>query len=318
MAQRILLPWFLAVVAAGYTPTPDPAPLVVIDNAGKEQKLKSWTFTTGIRHLSWLAPEPTAPAAEKSGEEPKARVRAAPVGPEALEFREEESTPFVEGVLTFLLLDRLRSLEYDIDQKTVTARVATGPKPEDNEVLTGTTRFERVNKLAIEAEVDKGELGIAAVRYLGGSPRGMHGLRFPSPKPDKPPVGRPAMVATAGKMPSSHKVTDLQALYRLKSGHERLTPLLMFKKTLKLEVTKIQKITAAGADDDPGSWQVQLKSGSEETLTLLRVITLDGQDAQFEGLLGRVTGGYKLFPLLTIGEVVFDAAEVKPDAKSDK
>ena len=30
--------------------------LIVIDSAGKEQKLKAWKFLTGTRHLSWFAP----------------------------------------------------------------------------------------------------------------------------------------------------------------------------------------------------------------------------------------------------------------------
>jgi hypothetical protein len=262
-----------------------------------------------------LAPAQAGKETDDGKESPASRRRDTPPGPEALEFREEESTPFVEGVMTYLLLDRLRSIEYDNDQKTVTARIATGPKAEDSDVLAGTTRFERVNKLSIEAEVDKGELGIAAIRYLGGRANGIRALRFPNPKPDKVPAGRLAQVTTAGKMSSTHKITDLQALYRFKNGTERLTPLLMFKKTLKLEIPKIQKITAASGDDESGTWQVQLKSGSEETLTLLRVIALDGQDAQLEGLLGRVPGGFKLFPVLTIGEIAFDSPETKPDLK---
>ena len=48
--------------------------------------------------------------------------------------------------------------------------------------LTGTTKFTNVNKLTIEAEVDKGELGIAAVKYFGGTPTGIQAVKFPSPK----------------------------------------------------------------------------------------------------------------------------------------
>jgi hypothetical protein len=291
-------------------------PLVVIDASGKEQKLKSWAFTAGVRRLSWLVPEP---AGDGDGKAPR-RPRTAAVGPEALEFREENSTPFVEGVLTFIPLDRLRTLEYDGEAKTVTARVAAGPKAEDDAVLTGTTRYERVNKLVIEAEVDKGDLGVADVRFVGGAGRGVRSIRFPAPSAAAPPGGRPAVITTRGKDPSAHKVSDVQALYRLPSGHERLLPLLMFKKTLKLDVAKLQRITA-GDDDEEVSWQVLLKDGGDEALTLLRVIPLDGKEAQLEGLLGRVPGGYKLFPVLTVGEVVFDStddkSEGKPDAKPD-
>src|SRR5262245_44898200 len=42
------------------------APLIVIDANGKEQKLKTWKFTTGTRPISWLAPP-----APKNGDDPK-------------------------------------------------------------------------------------------------------------------------------------------------------------------------------------------------------------------------------------------------------
>jgi hypothetical protein len=321
MANRIPLALILlgcaVTVAVGrHAPAPESPPLVVIDSAGKEQKLKSWKFTGGIRHLSWLAPAP-AGSADEEGSSPRSRSRAATVGPEALEFREENSTQLVEGVLTFVLLDRLRSIDYDLDQKTVTASIATGKKGDDNEVLTGTTRFERVNKLAIDCEVDKGDLGVAEVRYLGGTSRGIRGLRFQAPKVVEYRAGRPAVVTTRGKNSSELKVDDLQALYRFSNGYERVVPLLMFKKTLKVDVSKIKKFTAAGADDDELTWQVQLKDGGDETLTLLRVIQLDGRDAQLEGLLGRVPAGFKLFPMLTISEITFDATEAKPEDKPE-
>jgi hypothetical protein len=110
MASRISLGLLLvvALAAAGFAPTPEPHPLVVIDSAGKEQKLKTWKFTIGVRHLTWLAPAPPVAVPDENTAAPKSRARPLPVGPEALEFREEESTAFVEGVLTFVLLDRLR------------------------------------------------------------------------------------------------------------------------------------------------------------------------------------------------------------------
>jgi hypothetical protein len=323
MARRIplaltLLGCAVTVAVGRPAPAPENPPLVVIDSAGKEQNLKAWKFSGGIRHLSWLAPAPASGSADAEGNSPRSRSRASPpVGPEALEFREENSTQLVEGVLTFVLLDRLRSIDYDPDQKTVTARIAAGKKSDDNEVLTGTTRFERVNKLAIDCEVDKGDLGVAEVRYLGGTARGIRGLRFQAPKPVEYHAGRPAVVTTRGKNSSELKVDDLQALYRFANGYERVVPLLMFKKTLKVDVSKVKKFTAAGADDDELTWQVQLKDGGDETLTLLRVIQLDGRDAQLEGLLGRVPAGFKLFPMLTISEITFDATEAKPEDKPE-
>jgi hypothetical protein len=322
--RRLLAPALLAAVLASAGAADDPpkaaAPgtLVVIDAAGKEQKLTAWKFTTGTRRLAWLAPPAPPPdkdAAPPAKGTPKARPRPAAAGPEALEFREESSTLFVEGVLTFIPLDRLRALDYDAEKETVTARVAAGAKPADDAVLTGTTKFQKINKLALEAEVDKGDLGIAEVKYLGGAARGVRGLRFPPPKAEAPPAGgRPAVVTTSGKQRSTHKVVDLQALYLLPDGRERLSPLLMFKKTLRVDVGKMRKLSASGEEDE-GSWQVALKDGGEETLTLLRTAPIDGQEATLEGLLGRVPAGYKLFPPHTIAEVLFDAAE--PEAKPE-
>ena len=72
-------------------------------------------------------------------------------------------------------------------------------------------------------------------------------------------------------------------------------------------------ITASIADE--AAWQVTLKDGSDETLTLLPAPMIDGKPAVLKGLLGRVPTGYKLFPPSTIGEILFDAAE---EAKPDK
>jgi hypothetical protein len=320
MAPRNFVCLLLATVlvaCASAEPGTDINALFITDSAGKLQQLKSWKFSAGTRRLSWLAPVSTGSPKDDSGKAPALR-RVAPTGPEALEFREEDSTPYVEGVLTFVPLDRLRLLEYDTEQKTVAAHVATSRKPEQDVELTGSTRFDRVNKIAIEAEVDNGDAGIADVKFIGGTQKGLKSVRFTAPKPGEPPAGRPAAITTTGKMPSTHKVTDLQALYRLASGYERLSPLLMFKKTYKIELSKISRIESAGAEDMDGAWQVHLKEGGDQTLTLLRVIQLDGQDAQLVGLLGRVPAGYKLFPVLTIGDLVFDAPDEPTEPKPDK
>jgi len=42
-------------------------------------------------------------------------------------------------------------------------------------------------------------------------------------------------------------------------------------------------------------------------------VTLDGKEAELEGLLGRVPGGYKLFPPHTFSQIEFDVAEKKPE-----
>ena len=75
--------------------------LIVVDAAGKEQKVTGTKFTLGTRRLTWLAPA--------AGPEKPANPTQ-PGGPEALEFRDDDSTLFEDGILTLIPLDRLRSL----------------------------------------------------------------------------------------------------------------------------------------------------------------------------------------------------------------
>src|SRR5690348_5596235 len=99
----------LACAAALAADPPPVAPaLVVVDANGKEQKLKSWKFVTGTRPLSWLAP--AAPPKDKE-EKPAQKPQPASAGPEAITFRDEHSTGLVDGVLTFLLPEHLKSLD---------------------------------------------------------------------------------------------------------------------------------------------------------------------------------------------------------------
>src|SRR5579884_2721031 len=195
--------WLWAAAADEPARPADGALLVVIDAAGKEQKLKAWKFVGGTRPLSWLAPAPPKEAepkdgSPKEGPKGKGKPRPRPAGPEALEFREENSTNFVNGILTLIPLDRVRSLDYDGD--AVTVHVAAGDKPYRDLVLKGTTKYRGINKVVIEAEVDKGDLGVAELKFLGGVPKGVKGIRFPAPKPAAAaPAGRVAVITIADK-----------------------------------------------------------------------------------------------------------------------
>jgi hypothetical protein len=301
-----------ALTVAADEPKPaDAGTLVVIDSAGKDQKLKSWKFTAGTRALSWLAPAGADKdpfdkdnTADKKTPRPGRKPAA---GPEALEFREENSTTFVDGILTLVPLARIRSIDYD-DKDGVAVRVAVSDKAEADEVIKGTTRFKQINKLTIEAEVDKGDLGVAEIKYLGGVPKGIRGLRFPAPKaPAAGTPGRGASVTVNDKQKGPYKILDLQPLYRFEDGSEQLVPTLLFKKTLKIDVAKLKKLRAAGDPEREGApLGVTLKGGEEETFTLLKTVTLNDKPAVLEGLLGRVPAGYKLFPLHTITEVEFE------------
>ncbi len=303
----------------------EPGTLLVIDAAGKEQKLKTWNYVAGTRHLAWLAPVEKEP--EPKDKEDKDKLakdkpakpdKAKPVaGPEALEFREETSTVYADGILTLIPLDRLRGIDYDAEKETVTARVATGSKADDDVKLTGLTKFLKINKIIIEAEVDKGDLGLAEVKFLGGVPKGgMKGIRFPAPKAaDAPAAGRPAVVTSSDRTGTAkHKVTDLQPLYRTGEARERTSPLLFFKKTLKVDVAKVKSIVASAPDDEDKGWQVVMKDGNDENLSLMRKVTLDGKSADLVGLVARVPAGYKFFPLHTVAEIQFDSSDdSKPD-----
>src|SRR5262249_41875822 len=179
--------------------------------------------------------------------------------------------------------------------------------------LTGTTRYKGINKVTIEAEVDKGDAGIAALTYQGGVPKGIRAIRFPEPKvaPEKE-AGRPAIVLTEDKtIQKAHKVTDLFGLYQLAGGREALSATLMFKKTLKVDLGKVKKIARAEESDTRDVvWQVEQKGGDDSTLTLLTAATLDGKPAKLVGLVGKVPAGFVLFPPVSILAVHFDATEL--------
>jgi hypothetical protein len=290
-------------------PTPASSNLVVVDAAGKEQKLKSWKFVAGARHLGWLAPA-VPPKEEKPGgkpAQPGAKPQAADAGPEAIEFRDENSTTLVDGILTFLLPEHLKALDYDNEKQAVTASIFLGEKADGDLKVNGSTKYMGINKVTIEAEVDKGDAGIAEVKYQGGVARGVRAVRFPAPKPAGEVKGRPAFVAIEDKETKhAEQVFDLQPLYRLADGGERLLPTLMFKKTLKLDVGKIARLRATGRDADGTECSVTMKDGEEQTYTLLKVATLDGKAATLEGLVGKVRGGYKFYPASTLHSMHLD------------
>ncbi len=299
----------------------EPGTLLLIDGAGKEQKIKAWKFSAGVRRLSWLAPaeqtekeKPTAKdkSALKDNPAEKTPARPAAVGPEALVMRDELKFHFLAGVTTFVLVERIRSIAFNYEKDTMTVRVAIGPK-EEEVTLVGTTAYKGINKLTLAAEVDRGDAGIAELTYQGGVPRGnIKEVRFPTPKgvPEKP--GRPAVVVTMDKdVKKTHQVSDLTPLYVLSSGREKTLPTLMFKKTLKIDVAKIKKISVASADSDDIIWQVTQKDGEDSSLTLLESMTVDGGAAKLIGLVGRVPAGYKLFPIKRVNAIEFDTTAEK-------
>lgn len=326
--------WCESFRAADPPQPAEPGTLIVLTSTGKEQKLKTWRIVGGTTHLSWLAP--ATPSKEKKDDEDKddkkdkngkpgvktkkpSRPRP-PSGPEALVFREEDSTTFIEGITTLVPLDRIRSISFDNEKQTATVRVAVGDKEDATVELTGSTKYRGINKIVIEAETDLGDLGVAEVKYQGGVPKGgIRGVTFPAPKPSAAAAaGRSATIHINDKDHKTHKVTDLQPLYRFADGSQRVLLPLLFKKTIKIDVAKIQKIhltkdEEAEKDKSSTSWQVTLKDGAEHTLSLLvRNVPVTDAEATLEGLLGRVPAGYKLYPIHLISAIEFDETKVEP------
>jgi hypothetical protein len=277
--------------------------LVVVDNAGKEHKLKTWKFESGVRRLSWLAA-----AKETPGKKGKPAVKG-PAGPEALEFSEGTQPPLKKRVLTLVPLESIRAINFDTKKKRVTVHVVHSDKADDDEVLTGLTGYVGVNHLSLTAEADLGDLGMAKKKFQGGVSKGIRSIRFPAPKPVAAVgEGRPAKVAAGSQGKTIHQIVDLQPLYRFGDGGARLHPTLYFEKTVKIEVDTIAKLTRVGSGEAGGlTFDVLLKDGKQNPLILIdKIGSLDGRPAQLEGLVGRVSAGYKLVPMAGFGEIQFD------------
>jgi hypothetical protein len=267
-------------------------PLVVVEAGGKEVKVISWHLDAGTRRLPGL-----------DGTEPKPPPWRG--GPTYLEFREEHSTTYEAGILTLVPVRSLRKLDYDYDKKVVVAVVATADGKDVT--LTGSTKYKGINRVGIMGDADLPGFGWAEVKFQGGNPQGgITGVRFPAPQPVAEVKGDPAVVVAADKEKTRHPVADLTALY-LAGGHYYPRPQLMFKKTVKVELSKLASLRRVEPEDKKqasSDFEVALRDGEKHTLTLLTKVELDGgKAATFVGLIGRVPVGYKLFPPHTVAEL---------------
>lgn len=274
-----------------------PGDLVIVDHRGKEIKVKNWQLTTGTRPLDWLAPAAKAPGKNQHG----------PAGPRALEFREDHSTTFKEGILTLIPLASLVKIDYDADKKTVAVTYrGVGDKEEQ---VTGSTKYLGINRLTIEGDADLGDLGFATVKFLGGDAKqGVRGLRFPAPKALEATQGPSARLIAQDKEKSTHVVQGLAVLVKTNAGHQSL-PFLMFKKTVKIDLGKIAHFRQVEPEDKKSiAWEfeVTLTDGASHTLTLLRQMALGETQATLVGLIGRGRAGYQLFPPHTIAELTME------------
>jgi hypothetical protein len=301
----------LPLWAADETPKPEkttPISAVLIDAASKKHDLKEYEFTFGTRRLGWLASSDEKP--EKPTKGKKGRVARTPKqGPEAFVVRDDLKINFLAGVVTLVPLTQLREISFDEEKQTMTARAAINGKKEDDVKLVGTTKYKNINKFTLEADIKIGD-GVATQTYLGGVPaKGVQSISFAIGEVEAAKPGRPAVVVTAdGEATRTHKVWDLQPLYQ--SGtKETVSNTLHFKKTLKLDITKMEKISLSSEEGRSVVWEVKPKDGEAATLTLIENAGTEEQELDLVGLVARVPEGWKLFPVKRIKSIVFDAKE---------
>jgi hypothetical protein len=259
--------------------------LVVPPAGGKEVKLIDYRFTHGTRHFSLDAKA-----------DPKAKT-----GPEYLEFREEKSTTYKNGIFTLIPLTSIKKIDYDKEKKSVTV---VALKEGGEETLVGSTKFTTTNRLTIEAEAVLEGLGAATVKFNGGLEKGgLQSISFPMPKAVDKVKGEAGVVTADDKEKSKHTAYDIQPLYQV-NGSYRTLPYLMFKKTVKVEMEKLAGLRFVLPEGKKSSsdYEVTLKDGNKHTLTILTSVEHEGKTMTFVGLVGRVPTGYKLFSLDAIYE----------------
>jgi hypothetical protein len=258
--------------------------MVLPPAGGKEVKLVDYRFTLGTRRLAL------------NGD-------AKSKGPEYLEFREEKSTTYKNGIYTLIPLASLKKIAYDAEKKTVT--VIALKVDGDEATLVGTTKFAGTNKLTIEAEAVLEGLGNATVKFNGGIDKGgLQSVTFPAPKPRPKFDGSAAMVVADDKEKTKHTAYGVQPLY-LVDGQYRVIPYLMFKKTVKVDMDKLAGFRFVPAEDKKkasNDYEVTLKDGTKHTLSILTSVETDKKKMTLVGLIGRVEVGYKLFSTDAIHE----------------
>jgi hypothetical protein len=279
-------------VAAGDKKEPDKKPekeshlLVVPPSGGKAVKLSDWRFAAGTRFL------------DLTGAASKPKTKS---GVEYLEFREEKSTTYKNGIFTYIALTSLGKLAYDHDKKTVAATVI---KDDGNETtIYGSTKFAG-NKLTIEAEAILDGLGAATVKYQGGIDKGVRSITFPTLKPAEKVKGPTGVVTADDKEKTKHIVNDLQPVW-LVDGQYRIVPYVLFKKTVKIDMEKLVGMRFSPPVDKKGSseYEVTLKDDVKHTLSILLTAEYEKKKTMtFVGFIGRVPVGYKLFMLDAVYE----------------
>ncbi len=276
--------------------------LKIVDFSGKEHTITSWKFSLGTRPLSWLN------AGKKN---------ASIMDGTALEFVATDKRPIRFPVTTLVALKHVRSLTFDAKKQMAILRVA-GKTPKEDIILKGPLGYVGMNVFVVDAQAELKGLGKAELKFQGGVRRGIRSITFSDPVPlPELPKGRPARVITIDKAKTAHDIVDLRPLYRIgRTAKPQIDPTLYFQKTLKIDISKIQKMSQVGngAVTRRGLvFDVTLKGGTQKPLVLIQRQVAKRQVLLLEGLVGRVPVGYALVPTQSIAQVFF--ATMIPKAK---
>jgi hypothetical protein len=264
----------------------DKSTLVIVDAKGDTHKSKSWKFTGGTKQLAWL---PAAMAVD------------------ALEFYQGKGAPLKKSVLTYLPIASIRSIVIDGDKEkeTMTVRVAKSEKEADDEILVGPLFYPGFNTLEITAMIDKGDKDQVAIEFEGGVRKdSVRSFRFPSPKPIDPlPKARAASVKHVNMKYPTLQVVDLQVLYVQGDGSWKTLPTLYFNDPSKADLVNIGKLSQMRSGGN--NYEVTLLTGQKNPRVIVTA-PKDAGDVELVGFVGRFSAGYRIFPLITVGEVLFE------------
>lgn len=288
--------WRLALVAWALTVWATaaigqaPRPWTVVSAEGKEAALANAKFTQGTRSL------PMGPGG--FGDK---------TATEYLEFRDDRSTLFANGVLSWIPLASLESLEFDAVKKVVKAKVKTAGGSEE---LAGTSKFVGINKFVADYEQELSGLGKALLKFRVGEPKSPSvtfrlggAVAVPAV-----PKGRKASIVAADKEKTKHEIVEAQPLYQTASGFE-VVPQIRFQVDVKVPWDKLREMKALPTDkkQSGSSFAVTIGDGSPTPLILWEpTAKADAKAPRLFAIVGRTATGYKAFPMHTIAELKLD------------
>jgi hypothetical protein len=267
---------------------------VLTDINGTEHKLSGVRFTSGTRHLSWLA-------------DPNGSTPGEKLGPVAIELREPNSTTFAKGIITLVPAASVESAKYDYEKQIVSLTVKGLKEP-----LTGTLEYKGINALGLSGTADgktasftAGALGKSAVKSIA------FGGAVPVPAVPKAVAEKGWSVKTiqSGKKAASTApetpamvVRNLKALYQF-SGVEQLIDGIPVRKGTPVPFdANLKRFEMLANDENTGiaAAEIEVGAGPEKIVAIPLTMEQDKRTGTLVGFLGEVDAGYKLFPLHTV------------------